>query len=509
MSGKKTLLLFGLIGLVMVCSAGEPLVLHLDDAIDIALDRSYQIKYLKQSIRWAERNLWAARAGYRTQLSSHLYAPAYTEGFKLVEVLGETEVAKRFGSYQVRGTLDLTQPMPWIPLGGGSLTLRNEAYRLDSWTPSQDNPDVDIKTSKFYSSLSLRVEKPLFTINELKLGLLEAKLAYERRSKVYTRSELDLVYNVTNSFYRLYRNLQQFIIDQEKVKRQSEIYETTRNKFKAGLIAEVDAMQAEVELIQYQNDLKQSESALKEQDAAFKQLIGLELADSVSVITNIDIKPVFVDAEKAVALALKNRSEIVEREIDIEDQKISIKQIDARVSIKGSLSGYYDLEGFSDPNLPWGASTQDLFQSSYEQLKQTPNRGFTFELEVPLWDWGRNRAEVDAAKANLRQSELSLQDQKITIEREVRDLVRNVYQTFDRVQMLNKSRGVSEKSFEISLHRFDNGDITSTELARATEQLSSAKLSYLAAYVEYQLALADLKRKTLYDFENDRSLAGE
>lgn len=509
MFGKRNLIFYAFISFFTICQAEEQLVLQLNDAIEIALDKSFQIKYLKQSIRWAERNLWAARAGYRTQLYSNLYAPAYEEGFKLIEVPGETEIAKRFGSYQVRGTMDLTQPMPWIPLGGGQLTLRSEAYRLDSWTPSNDNPDVDIKSSKFYSSLSLRFEKPLFTINELKLGLLEAKLAYERRSKVFTRSELDLVYNVTNSFYRLYRNLQQYMINQEKVKRQSDVYETTRNKFKAGLIAEVDAMQAEVELIQYQNDLKQSEGAFEEQDAAFKQLIGLDLNDSISVITNIDIKPVVIDVEKAVALALENRSEIVESEIDIEEQKINIKQIDARVAVKGSLSGYYDLAGFSDPDLPWGTSTQDLFQSSYEQLRQTPNRGFTFELEIPLFDWGRNRAEVDAAKANLIQSELSLQDQKITIEREVRDLVRNVYQTFDRVQMLDKSKTVSEKSFEISLHRFDNGDITSTELARATEQLNAAKLSYLAAYVEYQLVLADLKRKTLYDFENDRSLIRE
>jgi outer membrane protein TolC len=95
---------------------------------------------------------------------------------------------------------------------------------------------------------------------------------------------------------------------------------------------------------------------------------------------------------------------------------------------------------------------------------------------------------------------------KITIEREVRDAVRNVSQSWDRVQMLIRSRKVGERSFEISLARFANGDITSVELARASDQLNQAKLSYLAAYIEYQTALADIRRKTLYDFEKKEPL---
>ena len=75
--------------------------------------------------------------------------------------------------------------------------------------------------------------------------------------------------------------------------------------------------------------------------------------------------------------------------------------------------------------------------------------------------------------------------------------------------MLTKSRQVGEKSFDISLNRFNNGDITSTELSRASDQLNQAKLSYLAAYVDYKLALADLKRKTLFDFDLKRSLVEE
>jgi outer membrane protein TolC len=484
----------------------QAIVLTLEESIDIALEKSIDIQVLWQSMHIAECHLWAAKAGYRTRVESQFYTPMYDEGFQLIEIVDGNPVPKRYGSYKMQGVMDIVQPLPWIPFGGGDLTFRSTAYQLNSWTPSTINPDTDLKSAKFYTSLSLIINKPLFTINNLRLSLRRAKFSYEKQSYSFKRSELDLIYQVTSAFYGLYSQLQRHEIDKEKVERQEEIFNTTTNKFKAGLIAEVDAMQAEVELIQCRNDFKKSESALFEQEAAFKQLIGLNLEDPIKLVTELELKRMSVDIDRAIQIGLQNRSEIIEKKIAIEEQYISIKQTEARVSVKGNLRGYYDLSGFSDSDLAWGTTTEDLFYSSWNQLKQTPNRGFTFELKVPLWDWGKNRAEVEAAKASLRQQELGFDELKMNIEREIRDVVRNVDQTWDRLQMLAISKKVSEKSFEISIHRFNNGEITSIELSRANEQLNEAKLSYLSAYIEYKLAIADLKRKTLYDFENDKSL---
>ncbi len=486
--------------------SGGELVLRVDDAILIALDESYRIKQLRESMLWAERNLWAAKAGYRTYARSSFYAPAYDEGTRLIEIAEGNPVAKDFGSLQVRGVLDLVQPLPWVPLGGGELTFRSEAFQLNSRTPSTTLADVDLKSNRFYTSLRMILEKPLFTINEVSLGLERAELAYERQSRVFKRSELDLVYRVTNSFYQLYSRSREAELSRESVARQEDIHRTTVAKFKAGLIAEVDAMQAEVELIQSRNELEQAEGSRQEQEAALKRLIGVPLDIGVRLVDDLDLKLVEIDPQQAVELALQNRSELAEKQIDIEERKITIRQVDARVAIKGSLKGYYDFSGYSDPDLEWGTATGDLFSSSWDELRQTPNRGVTIELQVPIWDWGRNDAEVEAAKAQLRQDELTLEDLKGSIETEVRDVVRRTRESWSRVQMLAQSSEVSQRSFDISLQRFANGDITSTELARASDQLIGSKTSHLSAIIEYKLALADLKRKTLHDFEPGRSL---
>ena len=65
---------------------------------------------------------------------------------------------------------------------------------------------------------------------------------------------------------------------------------------------------------------------------------------------------------------------------------------------------------------------------------------------------------------------------------------------------------MAQRAFDITLQRFNDGVITSQDLALNRDRLTSAKMAYLNAYIDYKLAIADLKQQTLWDFENDKSL---
>jgi outer membrane protein TolC len=68
--------------------------------------------------------------------------------------------------------------------------------------------------------------------------------------------------------------------------------------------------------------------------------------------------------------------------------------------------------------------------------------------------------------------------------------------------LLEKNVAVAEKSFGITRQRFSDGDIDSQALALERNRLNNAYNSHLRAYINYQLMLADLMRKTFYDFRN-------
>ncbi len=92
------------------------------------------------------------------------------------------------------------------------------------------------------------------------------------------------------------------------------------------------------------------------------------------------------------------------------------------------------------------------------------------------------------------------------IEREVRNLVNDLNSSLKRLQLLEKNINVAEKSFEITRQRYSDGDIDSQALALERNRLNNAYNSHLSAYINYQLKLADIMRKTFYDFKNNKEI---
>ena len=186
------------------------------------------------------------------------------------------------------------------------------------------------------------------------------------------------------------------------------------------------------------------------------------------------------------------------------ETRLSIMRTAARNEIRADLNVFYDLTGISNQELPYNTPARDLFNSSWEDLKRRPrNRGISLIFSVPIWDWGVNKAEMTSARASLQISEMAMEEEKKDVVNSIRSVVRQVKMAENRLEVLEKNQEVAQKSYDISLERFNNGEITSQELLIDSDRLTSAKMSYLGAYISYKLAVADLKRKTFWDFEND------
>ena len=199
----------------------------------------------------------------------------------------------------------------------------------------------------------------------------------------------------------------------------------------------------------------------------------------------------------------QNRLEIYESELDIKLQEINVDEAKRIREFKGNISAYYDLTGVS--TLGEG-SLESLFRSSFDNfVDRPPNRGITLTLSYPIFDWGRGSARVQQQLAYLRDKELNVKDLKVSIMREVRDIVRSVEESKNRLKIHERNQEVAQRSYKISQLRFENGDITSQELGVEQERLADSQIKYLNAFITYQLAVADLKRKTMWDFVNNIS----
>jgi len=467
--------------------------LSLEESIEIAKSKSYEVQSLLQEQIIAENELKAATALLRTNMSMNFTLPQYTE------TIQEWQDSTGISFFQIQtlrgsGNLYFYQPLPT----DGTIYITTGLSAINDY-------NTDRRATTFNTRIGLT--QPLNSFwgyNSIRSDLKSARLRYERSNKALKRAELDLVYDVSASFYTLLQRQKRAEIAQMNLERQTEAYEISKNKYEAGLIREVESLQMEVDLVEAQNNFDMAELDLKSLTNSFKRLIGLELDATVALkgeMNNYSV--VDVDPEKAVNMAISNRLEIRDREIQIELQQLQINRQKAQGLPQASLDASWEKMGVSNLNSFESYSTS--FSSSWDNLMTRPSQyQVGLRLTIPIIDWGRNRTLVRAAEARQQQNYRGKEDEERGIEVEVRNLVANLQTTFSRLKLLEKNVSVAERSYSITLKRYTDGDIDSQALALERTRLNSAQTIHLDAFVAYQLLIADLTRKTFYDFLNDK-----
>ncbi len=456
-------------------------VLTLKEAISTALEKSFDVKSADLALLSSEKSLEAAKLGLMTSVNMVFNVPSYSKTLSNeFNPLTGTQQFFNYGYTTYEGQLYFTQP---IVFTNGTFTLSGDLWKRSQFSSEQQIP-ID-----YYSNVSLSFQQPLFTFNTLKADLTRAEINMEKAKRSYSIASNDIVYNVTAAFYQLYKAKENVEIANEKVKQTEASYNTAKNKYKAGLNAEVDVLQLEVDLASSRNDLLSAQNNLSESLDDFKILIGLDLSDSIDVVAHFAYKPVGINLNEAIEYALANRKELKNAEADIALGKLSVDEIGSKGNVSAMISANYGIN--KDANL-----LEDIYHDF------AGSRSVTFTVRVPVLDWGENRSEVESAEANLKQYELVYRNDKQQIEKEIIEIVNRINFAKARVEALSKSVAVAQKSYDISVQRFQAGTITSSELQQMQLRLTDAKTNSLNALIDYELALADLQRKTLHDFEN-------
>ena len=501
---KQILIPFFLLFSVCMASGAEIYNLTLEQSIELAKEKSYQMQNLRYTLEIAQENYRVAIANQRTNISFNATLPQYNENVSEStdpikdeegNVIGEETYFVSRKSLLMSGNFRINQPLPT----NGSVYLRT-GYSLTN------NYSTNSRSGMF--NVTLGLSQPLdafYGFNASRAAIKRARLALEQSEKEYKRSELDLIYSITSSYYRLLLLQKRMEIAELDLERQREAADIAAKKYEAGLIREVDALQMEVDLATTESNYDQSVLNMEEQTNSFKDLVGLNASDSVNLISDLSYEVVNIDPELAVSLALKNRLEIRENEINIEQQRLSLKQQKAEGLPTASLNAEVGKVGTNQSlfEYPYQNSLSDMFTN----LSDRPlNYTVGLTVSVPILDWGQNKASVRINEARLEQAILRQEQTEREIESQVRNLISSINSNLRRLQILEKSVVVAEKSFEITQQRYADGDIDSQDMTLERNRLNSAYTSQLDAYINYQLSITDLTRQTFYDFKTNKPI---
>ncbi len=455
-------------------------VLTLVDALSIAMENSPNIRHTKFRLEASEARLRAQEAGLKTQFGLTLGPISYQNTNRFDEFFSTWY---RYESKNIAGQFTIRQPIKWTD---GVLSLNDRLSWHDTYTEVNDE-----STKNFRNELYLEFDQPLFTYNRMKMDLNVLELDFESSQLTYAIAQLNLERTVMNEFYNLYEIKMRLEINRDAMDTDREHHRIMKNKYDAGIGKLDDLTQAETDMLSSESNHNNTVVSLANALDRFKYRIGLPIDDDIDIDADIAFSPVGVDMDFAVRHGLETRMELRQQEITIANAYNSV----VRAGTVNEFSG--------DLHLSWGSSgTNPDFTNIYN--KRTDEQAVRISFDIPIWDWGQKENTILASEINLESHKLALEEDRYEITMDIRESCRELDNLVRQIELARRRIESAEKTYEINLEKYQNGDITTQVLGDYRQTLSNARLSEIRELINYRLQLLDLKIKSLWDFENDR-----
>jgi len=291
----------------------------------------------------------------------------------------------------------------------------------------------------------------------------------------------------------------------------TEVLNTSRKQLELQAIPEMDVLKAEGELAVREQDLTVARTDLELQELYMKNAVTRNLDDPVleemPVVPTDRIGTTTAEPpepiQQMIEQALKNRTELAESGLDLQNRELSRKT--ARNALLPSLSvyGLYSgtgVAGEKSTNYTLTGVTS-MLPSSYGGALQSaldnvaPEYQVGLQLSVPL----RNRiAKADQYRTELeyRQSQVYAEELKKRIHIEVRNAQYALEQGSSRVDAARKARDLAQKTLDIMQKEQKLGAGSNQQTLAAEHDLALAESALVTAETAYEKARIEVRRAT-------------
>lgn len=457
--------------------------LTLDDALKTAEANSPSIRKTLLSLVRSQENLTAQRAAMKSAFSLSVNPFSYTKARDFNDF---------FSTYYTRETkessaaFNIVQP---ILATDATVSLRNNFNWKDSYSEFNNS-----RTSGFSNNVYLSINQPVFTYNRTKLQLKQLELNLENTQLSYAIQRISLERQVAQSFYSVYQQQRSLETSLRAYNNMKESYEIIRNKVEAGLLAQAELFQAELNLANTRSDYENKLVSLENVKDNFKVLVGMSLYDDFVVMPDIRVDTINIDIAFAIETGLRNRLELRQREISLQNSEFDMITTKALNEFKGAVGLTLGLFGDNK-------SLLDIYD------KPTDNQTVSLSFQIPLWDWGEKKARIRAAEASMETQHISYEEQENDIIIGIRQVYRNLLNLKNQIEIARQSVTNAQLTYELNLEKYKNGDITGMDLNQYQNQLSDREIAFTNSLISYKLELLNLKIQTLYDFEKGEPVA--
>ncbi len=253
------------------------------------------------------------------------------------------------------------------------------------------------------------------------------------------------------------------------------LLDLARSRREAGVATGIDVARAETRLAGQRVALAQARTHLDSARLNLLRVTGaplsarLRLADTLRFPAEPPPEP-----EKAVEQALADRA----------DLKAAGEQLRAAEAERAAaLAGWLPSVSFFGDYGSSGLRPNEL---------NLPTRSVGLRIDVPLFNGGRTRSEIQMAASRRRQADMQLADLRAEVEKQVREALDQWRTRAEQVRAAESALRLAERELELAQDRFRNGLADNIEVVNAQTALENARQGWVAGLALFHMARLNL-----------------
>lgn len=453
-------------------SSETPVIINLDQAIQIALSENISVKVADKEV---QRTGYAKKGSYSSLYPKIDLTGAYQRTIKKQVMYMDIDMSQMMGP----GSGSEDKPgegsgeKPSEGSGMPSMAEGMEVGRWNTWSGGV-NASMPIINAQLWKSI--------------KISGLDVELAVEKARS----SRLEAVAQVKSAYYATLFAREVFEVYKEVYENAVKNFAETEIKYKAEKVSELEYVRAKTTVASAYPNVNEAESNMILSLWQLKAVMGVDLDMNLDIEGSLaDFSDeMFYDIHKNDSLNLDNNTTIKQLAIQTEQLAQAIK-----------LQKYAYIPTLAVAfNFSMNAMTNDFKFSNY---RWTPYSYVGLSLNIPIFSGLKRYNDTRQAKNRYEQ----VQMQSVDAERNLKIAIRKYLNTMETsmksyvaghtaVEAANKGYQIAERSYQL-------GGSTLIELNDAQLAMTQAKLSEIQAIYNFVVAKTQLEQTLGQDFTNE------
>lgn len=353
----------------------------------------------------------------------------------------------------------------------------------------------DDRNSSYSSTpVSIGYFQPLSGYNQFKWESKIEPLKFKKAKKEFIQSQEELAIKATRLFFDLVDAQIEVKIAETNFSNADTLFTIGQGRFQVGTVTQDELLNLELNFMNSQLALTRANLGLERARAELNSFLGFDKDTKIECIIPDELPELQIVADKAVTMALTNNPEILDQTQRLieEDQRVNMAKSENGVS--GDLYALYGLN-----------QNANEFSNVYKD--PLDRQLLRVGVNIPVLDWGRRKGQLAMAKSNREVVRISINQEKIDFEQDVIMNVMEFNLQANQVANTAKADTIAEMGYEVTQQRFLIGKLDVTKLNLARNDREQARRAYINSLRTYWNYYYNIRRLTLYDFEQERTLS--